>query len=211
MFFLLLFLSFLFNIQSELSTESSDNAENIVERFVEQFYQLTSTVLYLHRLTTCYFFGNTTQDISSGITSIDKAPVCMGIQTTPTVSFETIVINSDPNRQHNTDNLPSTLGVVTEYETDEGTASIYQTVFGDPENPLSNLKINSITYKNYTNVNTDETRILTYQSSNSKWKDSITGQNVSDISVYGITFDGTPENKDSLLIHYVKLIGYKLV
>ncbi len=91
------------HVDIEIKIESSDNAELILNRFINQFYNLASTVLYIHRLTSAYFFGNTTQNVSSGITSIDQAPVFMGIQTAPIVHYQSITLTSDPQRQSNAD------------------------------------------------------------------------------------------------------------
>ena len=103
-----------------IKIEATDDAENIRNRFITQFYSLASTVLYIHRLIMCYYFGNSTINLPSGITSLDKTPTFLGIQTTSMVSTETITFTSDPNRQHNTDNLSCAQGTIKAIKNNDG-------------------------------------------------------------------------------------------
>lgn len=93
------------HVDIEIKIEASDDQENILNRFYKQFYDLASTVLYIHRLVCSYFFGNSTKDVSVGITSPEESPICFGIQVGQPVVYETISMTSDPARQISTDNL----------------------------------------------------------------------------------------------------------
>lgn len=93
------------HVNVEIKIESSDDPQMILDRFVTQFYDLASTVLYIHNLIASYFFGNTTKAVDSGIISIETSPVFMGIQTAPIVSYQSFSMTSDPQRQDTDDNI----------------------------------------------------------------------------------------------------------
>lgn len=93
------------HVNVEIKIEASDDQENIINRFYKQFYDLASTVLYIHRLTCSYFFGNTTDNVSTGIVSPIDSPVFFGIQTGQSVSYEVYTLTSDPDVQITDDNV----------------------------------------------------------------------------------------------------------
>ena len=93
------------HVNVEIKIEASDNQENIINRFYKQFYDLASTVLYIHRLTCSYFFGNSTDNVSVGVVSPDTSTVFLGIQTGQPVTYEVLTLTSDPIRQTSDENI----------------------------------------------------------------------------------------------------------
>lgn len=93
------------HVNVEIKIEASDYQEEIINRFYRQFYDLASTVLYIHRLTCSYFFGNTTENVSTGIVSPETSPIFFGIKTGQPVSYEVYTMTSDPARQISDENI----------------------------------------------------------------------------------------------------------
>lgn len=93
------------HVNVEIKIEASDNQENIINRFYKQFYDLASTVLYIHRLTCSYFFGNSSENVSVGVVSPEDRPVLFGIKTGQPVTYEVYTLTSDPIRQISDKNI----------------------------------------------------------------------------------------------------------
>lgn len=72
------------------------NYEEALNRFNEQFYNLASTVLYIHRLVQCFYFGNNITNANNPDTSHGAF---LGIQTWQPVSYDEYTFTSDPKRQ----------------------------------------------------------------------------------------------------------------
>lgn len=84
------------HVEVEIKMPSGVNYEDYTKRFIEQFYNLASTVLYIHRLVESYYFGNDITD-SSNVSNTSGA--FLGILTGETINENIITLTSDPNRQ----------------------------------------------------------------------------------------------------------------
>ncbi len=84
------------HVRVETKISPTNTVTGVVERFYTQFYQIASTVIYLHDLIQSLYFGNDTTDANDPAQS---AGVFAGIMCAPTVVYEEYVFTSDPSIQ----------------------------------------------------------------------------------------------------------------
>lgn len=82
------------HVEVEVNILAGENYDEVIERFYQQFYNLASTVLYIHRLVTVFNFG---QSGSSNTTTDGTVQdFSFGIMTSPYAAYEKYYYASDP-------------------------------------------------------------------------------------------------------------------
>lgn len=89
------------HVRVEMKIPTGVDYVEYVERFTEQFYNIASTVLYIHEITTSFYFG---KDVTAPNDPNDTKGAFLGIMTAQPVTFETITVTSDPGRQFSVNN-----------------------------------------------------------------------------------------------------------
>jgi len=84
------------HVEVEVKIPIDEDYDTYIRRFTEQFYNLASTVLYIHRLVSSFYFGSNPSDPNNPDQNIGSF---LGIQTGQPVSFEVHTFTSDPHRQ----------------------------------------------------------------------------------------------------------------
>ena len=82
------------HVEVEVNILAGENYDEVIERFYQQFYNLASTVLYIHRLVTVFNFGQS----GSSATTTDGTvqDFSFGIMTSPYATYEKYYCASDP-------------------------------------------------------------------------------------------------------------------
>lgn len=85
------------HVEVQINIMSSENYDEVIDRFYSQFYNLASAVLYIHRLVTVFNFGNNTQTGLSGDgTEMGNGAIFVGIMTAPVYATDIHVMTSNP-------------------------------------------------------------------------------------------------------------------
>lgn len=93
------------HVEVELKMPSGVNLDNYTNVFAEQFYELSSAVLYIHRLIQSFYAGNDVSNSNTPIIKDDKGNIIgvtgapFGIMNGPIYQTEWIALTSDPRRQ----------------------------------------------------------------------------------------------------------------
>lgn len=82
------------HVEVEINISAGENYDEVVERFYRQFYNMASTVLYIHRLVTVFHFGNNM--LQSVDSQNDFQNISLGIMTAPNAVYERYFYSSDP-------------------------------------------------------------------------------------------------------------------
>lgn len=83
------------HVEVVLAPKVGTELDNILERFLSQFYKIASTVLYIHRVIINYNFGNSSQFSNGEDGQVNGALLC-GFMTGQPVTFEKYFFTSDP-------------------------------------------------------------------------------------------------------------------
>ena len=84
---------------------SGVDMDNYTNVFAEQFYELSSAVLYIHRLIQSFYVGNDVSNSNTPVIKDDKGNVIgmigapFGIMNGPIYQTQWIALTSDPRRQ----------------------------------------------------------------------------------------------------------------
>lgn len=82
------------HVEVEINILAGENYDETIERFYRQFYNLASTVLYIHRLTTVFNFGENT--LGNSNVNENTQRISMGIMSAPYALYEKHFCSSDP-------------------------------------------------------------------------------------------------------------------
>ena len=86
------------HVEVTLSPKNTGDIDKALERFFSQFYKIASTVLYIHRITLNYSFGNTTAYAQNADGTVDGA-ILFGFMSGQPISYEKHYLTNDPDRQ----------------------------------------------------------------------------------------------------------------
>lgn len=86
------------HVQLELKLPNGVNFDDFGQTFVEQFYNLASTVVYIHAIIESFYFG---MDITDGSSPADNSGGSLGIMTGAPVMDMITTVTSDPTIQLN--------------------------------------------------------------------------------------------------------------
>lgn len=93
------------HVEVELKMPSGVDMDNYTNVFAEQFYELSSAVLYIHRLIQSFYVGNDVSNSNTPVIKDDKGNVIgmigapFGIMNGPIYQTQWIALTSDPRRQ----------------------------------------------------------------------------------------------------------------
>ena len=93
------------HVEVELKMPSGVDMDNYTNVFAEQFYELSSAVLYIHRLIQSFYVGNDVSNSNTPVIEDDKGNVIgvtgapFGIMNGPIYQTQWIALTSDPRRQ----------------------------------------------------------------------------------------------------------------
>lgn len=156
------------HVDLEMKLPPGVNFSEYIDTFIEQFYNLASTVVFIHQITESFYFGNdtstsyntpvSTQEDLIGDPGVMAAP--FGIVSTAPTSEHELIITSDPNKQYinpigddyDVTIIPevpnATVSVITESISNTGQVIQTVTVLTAAENWTTQVKYGTtITYK----------------------------------------------------------------
>ena len=84
------------HVELEMKLPVGVNFEDYTQRFIDQFYSLASTVIFIHTIVQSFYFG---KDITSGTDPDELTGASFGIMTAPPYTEEWVCVTSDPDIQ----------------------------------------------------------------------------------------------------------------
>lgn len=84
------------HVELEMKLPVGVNFEDYIQRFIDQFYGLASTVIFIHTIVQSFYFG---KDITSGTDPNELTGASFGIMTAPPYTEEWMCVTSDPSIQ----------------------------------------------------------------------------------------------------------------
>ena len=87
------------HVNLEFKIPAGEDFTQYTNTFVEQFYNIASTVIFIHALVTSFYFGKDTT-ASSDSQSVDNLGECFGIATGFPIVEQEYTVTSDPNIQN---------------------------------------------------------------------------------------------------------------
>jgi len=193
------------HVNLEMKLPAGVDFNSYIDTFVEQFYNLASTVVFIQTIIESFYFG---KDITGNTTenaTTENNGACFGIVTGAPVSEEVMTVSSDPLLQYEEVLQPCQFTVVPTPA--NATVSIYQnrhllvegigsqTTEVDPTKPVGyRVRVagssDYIPHINIVNITTDTTKYVILEEVNPTPNDS---------SYYDVTVNALPENSSIIL------------